>query len=229
MLRADTRLVLVNAVYLKDRWAEEFAKSATKPRDFHKSAKVTVKVPMMRREGGAFDYGYAAMPGFQAVSIKTKDRQSSLVLLVPTEVDGLAALEAKLDAALLRKTLTALTGRKVILTLPKFKVTSAMSLKDALARLGVKRLFAAGKADLGAIDGGQDRLYVADVVHKAYVDVNEEGIEATAATAAMAFAGAAMPKPVEPVTVTVDRPFLYLVQDQATHTLLFLGRVVDPS
>lgn len=227
MLTPDARVVLVDAVYLADKWAVEFPE--TKDGPFHRTPAATITVPMMRREGGSMDMAYGKMPGFRAVSLRTMDHRTSMILLVPDDVDGLGGVERALDGPLLQKTIDGLKMSKVNLTMPKFKITSELSLKDALGRLGIERLFDPKRADLGAIDGGQDQLYIAAAVHKAYLDVNEKGFEAAAATAMMGFAGAAMPPPTPPVDVVVDRPFLYVIIDNGTRAALFMGRVADPS
>jgi serpin B len=229
LLTADTRLVLVDAVYLKDRWAREFPQGNTKDGPFHRTPADTVTTAMMYDEGGAHDFGLVVDPAYKAVSLMTKDHRTAMIVVVPEAVDGLAAIEGRVDGPFLKTLITGFRPHKVNLTLPKFKASSEMSLKPALSKLGIKRLFESGRADLAGIDGGKDQLYIGEVVHKAYVDVNEEGVEAAAATAAVGYAGAAMLPPTEPVVVKADRPFLYMIVDTSTQSPLFMGRVADPT
>jgi serpin B len=228
LLTPDARVVLVNAVFLADRWAAEFPAANTKKRPFHLSAATTVEAPMMYRQGGNMDMSYAEMPGFRAVALKTADHATTMLVLVPSEVEGLAKLERSFDGAMLVKTISSLKSQKVNLTLPKFKVSGELGLKETLRELGIKRLFDPKAADLSGIDGGKDQLYVAAALHQAVIDVNEKGFEAAAATAVMAFKGAVLAKPTPPVDVVVDRPFLFVVMDSSSKVPLFMGRVVDP-
>jgi serpin B len=147
-----------------------------------------------------------------------------MTIVVP---DNLAAFEGGLDAALFARITAALGARPVDLTLPRFKVETKSDLSPALAGMGMPLAFDASRADFSGITT-QEQLYIESVVHQANIAVDEKGTEATAATAVV-MAVASAPAPIQPVTLHVDRPFLFAVRDTRTGAILFLGRVVDPS
>jgi serpin B len=223
----DTRVVLANAVYLKGSWKHTFRKKDTKPRPFHLSPKSKADVPTMYAQGDSTTYKYAKAPGLQAVAMPFGDELADFVVIVPDAVDGLEKVEKSLTRESMTKLLNALEHRKVNLALPKFRAESALSVRAALEALGMKAAFAPRKADFSGIDGGTDFLYVSEVVHKAFIDVDEVGVEAAAATAVMMATGAAPPPPSKPVEVKVDRPFLFAVVGTA-NSVLFMGRITDP-
>jgi len=134
-----------------------------------------------------------------------------------------SAFEESLDVTRLEEIMQSLQHRQVALAMPKFEVQSAVGLKDALAAMGMSDAFSMD-ADLSGMDGTHD-LFIQDVVHKAFVTVDEEGTEAAAATAVVVGLKSALPE--EPVEVTVDHPFLFLIRDVKTGTVLFVGRVVE--
>jgi serine protease inhibitor len=179
---------------------------------------------------------YPDTRGFQMLELPYKGEQMSMVVLVPRSASGLDALEQKLTAANLRTWIGQLEQRKAQVFLPRFKLEREYELEKALPALGMKRLFTnplhANGAQLDGISESQDpsqKLYVTKVIHKAFVEVNEKGTEAAAATAVMMALGAkAEPRvPFIPV-VRADRPFLFLIRDQKTNSILFLGRMLNP-
>jgi serpin B len=152
-----------------------------------------------------------------------------MLVLLPDKVDGLADVEKSLTAAKLAEWVGKLQHKKVDLSLPKFKSTCSFELSKELATLGIRKAFQAGAADFTGIANVPDEpLYIALVIHKAFVEVNEEGTEAAAATAVVMRAGAVM-RPEEPVKFTADHPFLYIIRDDRTGDILFLGRLADPT
>jgi serpin B len=220
-----TRLVLTNAIYFKGDWQTQFAKAATSDEDFHVSATETVKTPLMRMETRL---RYFSADTFQAVDIPYKQRELSMVVLLPHDVDRLSALEQSMTEANAQKWLNRLeAGRKVILTLPKFKMTSEFELADALGALGMKQAFERGVADFSGMTGTRD-LWISAAIHKAYVDVNEEGTEAAAATGIVMHT-MAMSYEEPPVVFRADHPFIFLIRDDRSGAILFMGRVVDPT
>jgi serpin B len=149
-----------------------------------------------------------------------------MVVILPAKADGLAALEKSLDAKALDALVAKLKRAEVNVTLPKFKMTSQFSLADALQALGMKLAFDPGKADFSAMNE-KEKLFISAVIHKAFVDVNEEGTEAAAATAvAMALA---MAPAGEPEKFVADHPFLFVIRHRETGVILFMGRVADPT
>ena len=150
----------------------------------------------------------------------------SLQLLLPRRGNNLAALEQKLRTADLQQLFDANRGEeKVAVTLPRFKLEQTIPLTDQLQKLGMNDMFVGGKADFSAIDGSRN-LYVSEVVQKAFIEVNEEGSEAAAATGEVMMA-TSMPMPLE--EFRADRPFLFFLRDKLTGMVLFQGRVADPS
>lgn len=219
---AMTRLVLANAIYFKAGWRDPFDASATSPEAFHRLDGSTVEVPMMRQEQS---FGYAAGEGIQAIELPYQGGETSMLILLPAE-GGFEAFEDGLEAQALEAILAGVTYRPVVLSLPKFSYESAFSLNDALEDLGMADAFDPGRADFSGMDGARD-LYISNVLHKAFVAVDEKGTEAAAATAVIM---AETSMPVDPPTVvSVDRPFIFLIRDSRAGSILFLGRVMDPT
>lgn len=214
------RLVLVNAVYLKADWAVPFEKDATRPDVFHAPGG-DVTVPFMH---GAEGWGWHEGDGWQAVTLPYIGNGLAMTVLVPAEGRFDAAV-AGLDEAMLRRFAQPSPGGQVVLALPKFDIGSALQLDDQLKALGMRAAFDPSTADLRGITT-QEQLYVSAVVHQANITVDERGTEAAAATAVVARATSA---PAEVHQLTVDRPFVFLLQDTATGALLFAGQVTDPT
>ncbi len=221
LLTPDARLVLTNAIYFKAPWADAFEKGATKDEDFHLAGGETAKVPMMH---GWDHYRYLDGDGFRAIELPYLGDQASMVVLVPKEADGLAELEAKLTASDLDAWLGKMQHEMVALGLPRFRTECSFQLKEPLQALGMKEAFEFPAADFTGMSETKE-LYIGLVIHKSFVDVNEEGTEAAAATAVVMEAGSA---PSEPISLTIDRPFLFLIRDAKTGAILFLGRILDP-
>ncbi|MCE9544921.1 MAG: serpin family protein [Planctomycetia bacterium] len=221
LLTADTRLVLTNAIYFKSAWQEPFKKEKTQNAPFTKLDGTKVDVPLMHQTRHC-DYVQGA--SFQAVELPYAGQDLSMIVMLPDRVDGLGDLEQKLSKESLAGWLEGLVWRRVILSLPRFKATSEFRLKPTLSKLGMSQAFTSD-ADFSGIDGKKG-LYLQDVVHKAFVDVNEEGTEAAAATGT-ALAGAALEtKP--PAIFRADHPFLYLIRENHTGSILFIGRLTEP-
>jgi serpin B len=219
-----TRLVLTNAVYFKGSWADPFPKDLTKEADFHVTGDTTTRGPLMARQG---DYRHFAGDGLQALELPYAGGRLAMLVLLPDAVDGLPALEKALTPEALARWTDGLRRRKVQVFLPRFTMASQFALKDALRALGLTLPFDMARADFSRITS-QEELYVSAVVHKAFVDVNEEGTEAAAATG-VAFAPRAMPRPQEPAVFRADHPFVIAIRDTATGAIMFLGRVVNPN
>ncbi len=218
---ALTRLILANAVYFKAAWMHAFEPDATQPDAFHLLDETTVEVPMMHEEAGLQSM---AGDGYRAVELPYVGWQLSMLILVPDE-GRFGDVEGRLDAGLLDATLAALRYGEVNLTLPKFKFEWTLGLTDAMKALGMNDAFDPASADFSGMDGARD-LYIADILHKAFVSVDEAGTEAAAATVVL-MPASAMPSGV--TEVIVDRPFFFLIRDNPTGTILFLGRVTNPA
>jgi serpin B len=169
-------------------------------------------------------YGTALGDGFQAVELPYENGDVSMLVILPDE-GQFQAVEAALSPEMIQGILESLTYGSVILTLPRFTYESAFDLNDALGALGMTDAFDLARADFSGMDGNRD-LYIGNVVHKAFVAVDENGTEAAAATAVIMQITSALPG--EPIVFTVDRPFLYLIRDTRTGGILFVGRVVAP-
>ena len=218
----DTSLVLTNAIYFKGDWAGPFPKGATKDEIFTVTEDKRIPVPMMRRVGRL---GYLDGGGFQALALPYAGDALSMVVLLPKETGGLAEFERSLTAEALSDWLAKLRPHRVDVALPKFKVEAGFELQKALSAMGMPVAFS-GDADFSGINGRRD-LFISAVIHKAFVDVNEEGTEAAAATAVlMPRSAAARPEPL--MTFRADHPFVFLIRDKPTGSILFLGRVTNP-
>jgi len=215
-----TVLVLTNAIYFNAAWAEPFEEKLTEEGTFHLLDGGEVTVPMMRQTKS---FGYAEGEGYQAVELPYDGWELSMVILLP-QAGEFESFEGALDAGRVDGIVDDLVHRQVALTMPKFEFESGFSLKDALAALGMPDAFT-GAADFSGMTGERD-LFISEVLHKAFVSVDEAGTEAAAATAVVM---TKMGMPEEPVEVSMDRPFIFLIRDVETGAILFVGRVIDPS
>ena len=218
VLTPDSRLTLVNAIYLKAPWQTAFSAEATKPGAFTRADGTTVEVSMMQT--GAV-MRYAAGAGWRAVEIPYIGNSLAMTVIVP---DDLATFEQALTAGQLASIAGGLAETQVSLTFPKFSIETKAQLADVLAALGMPSAFDE-RADFSGITAAE-KLQISDVIHQANIDVDEKGTEAAAATAVVMRATS---MPAEPVTVRVDRPFLFALRDVPSGAILFLGRVADPS
>jgi serpin B len=221
-----TRLVLASAIYLKAAWANKFPAGATDEMPFHltpgSGGDETVPVPMMHLTS---NLGYRRADGYQVVLLPYAAVPLTMAIVLP---DGpLDPLSERLTGGGVRGLLGGVQPTRVRLSMPRFRITAQFGLKPALERLGVVRAFGPGDADFTGITTAE-KLYISHVLHKAYIDVDENGTEAAAATAVVARAVAHRIEPT-PVAVTVDRPFLFAITDTATGVPLFLGHVTNPA
>jgi len=220
LLSELTRLVLTNAVYFKAQWQNPFMVDATEDGPFHRLDGSAVAVPMMQQTE---NLGYYAEDGLQVVELPYAGGTHSMLIMLPEE-GGLEDLAASLDEARLRSLVDQLERQSVALTLPRFEYEAEFALGDTLAAMGMPTAFGP-EADFSGMTT-EAGLFISEVVHKAWVAVDEKGTEAAAATAVIMVESA---MPMEPVEVTVDRPFLFAIRHRDTGALLFLGQVVDPS
>jgi serpin B len=221
VLTSNDRLVLTNAIYFKAAWQQPFSKAATKKEDFLLAGGGKAGVDMMHQTE---EYRYLDGGSFQAVDLPYEGNDLSMVVFLPKKADGLAELEKSLTGAKLAEWLPKMKHAHVALALPKFKTTAEFELSKVLAAMGMPDAFAAGKADFSGMDGTRE-LFISRVVHKAFVDVDEKGTEAAAATAVIMKRESA---PVSPVSFRADHPFVFLIRDNRTGSVLFLGRLADP-
>jgi serpin B len=218
---SGTRMVLANAIYFKASWNTPFDASATANGDFKLKDGTTVSVPMMT--SGEAASMYVKADGYQAVKLPYKGQGTSMIVILP-DAGQFDAFEAGFTSAQLDEILSGLEYTHIDLTLPKFKVESSFSLNQTLTDLGMTDAFSPSKADFSGMDGKLD-LYISQAIHKAYIAVDEKGTEAAAATGVAMAASAIF----NPPLVKVDRPFLFLIYEESTGTILFEGRVLNPA
>lgn len=219
---ALTALALVNAVYFKGLWKMRFSREATQPWDFRVDMETTIQVDMMYHEGD-YRMSHSDKLKVQALELPYQDGRTSMVVLLPEEVEGLSCLEEHLSADALAQLLKTLSvSSDVQLFLPKFKVEQSINLEDSLKALGVKDLFTSA-ADLSGISPKTD-LRVSRFVHKAFIEVDERGTEAAAATEASISCDCAC----EGTEFIVDRPFMFFIRCHDPDLILFAGSVRRP-
>jgi serpin B len=215
-----TRLVLTNAIYFNAAWRLPLSKDRTADGLFYLLDGSKVTVPMMQQTESL---RYAEGQGYQAVELPYDGQQLAMVILLPG-AGQLAAFEGSLNAEQVEAIVRGLAPRQVALTMPRFKYDSSFKLNETLRAMGMADAFKRGVADFSGMDGTHD-LFIGAVMHKAFVSVDEAGTEAAAATAVIMQLKSS---PALPVQVTVDRPFVFLIRDLETGTILFVGRVVNP-
>lgn len=232
-LGSDTRLVLANAVYLKGTWTYPFAPRGTRDEPFHLHGGGTVTAPLMRQREV---FAYLQDDGYQAVELVYEGGALSMVVLLPEKSDGLPGLEHRFSSTMLQGCVAALERRQIDLVLPQFKIEpSRCDIGRLLAGLGMSAAFDPGAADFSGINGlrapHEAALFLSAVFHSAFVEVNEMGTEAAAATIADLELGAAglffKPPPVP--EFRADHPFVFAIRDRESGAILFLGRLMDPT
>lgn len=223
VLDSLTRLVLVNAIYFKGKWTKQFKPSETKNEPFFVSPETSVQAPLMRQMQ---KFKYAELDSLQILELPYLGNDLSMLVLLPRERNGLDQLESHLSLENFMRWKGALREQKVQVFLPKFKTTTLFNLSNTLAAMGMVDAFDRTKADFSGMDGKPNWLYIGAVLHKAYVDVNEEGTEAAAATVV---SGVAMGVPKPPPIFRADHPFLFLIQENQNGSILFMGRIKDPT
>lgn len=216
-----TRLVLTNAIYFKAAWKFQFTEQLTEELPFTTLEGEDVTVPMMKQ---TMQIRYAEGATYQAVELPYVGNAMSMVVVMPDE-GSFESFEAALDAEGVNDVLDALGDQNVALTMPKFEYDTSYQMAQTLAKMGMPAAFSPEEANFSGIDGSRD-LFIQKVIHKAYVSVDEKGTEAAAATGVSVGVTSA---PAEPIQVEIDHPFLFLIRDIESGTLLFVGRVLNPS
>jgi len=223
VLDPSDRLVLTNAIYMKADWLAKFKKKDTSPAPFFASGDKETQVPTMHQ---TTVFGYAEAENLQALELVYNGDRLSMIILLPLQKDGLADLEGRLTIENLGKWLRILKTQRVEVALPKFRSTKEFSLKQVLKSLGMVKAFDEVQADFSGMNGNRD-LFISAVVHKAFVNVDEEGTEAAAATAVV-MALKAAPRPEQIPEFRADHPFVFMIRDRQTGAILFMGRVTEP-
>jgi len=222
ILDQATHMVLVNAIYFYGQWQKEFEKDATRDDDFTLLDGSKVKAPLMHQTEELY---YMKDDLFQAVKMYYKDSDFSMIVLLP-DVDKFTELESKLHSALIESVIEKLESKNVILTFPKVKMDAQFEFSKTLAAMGMPDAFS-GIADFSGM-GGPEGLFISSVIHKAYVEIDEKGTEAAAATEGSMWLGSVSQEEIEPVEFKADHPFIFLIRDDQTGSILFLGRVLNP-
>ena len=223
-LNGSTRMVLADAIYFKGAWAKRFDKHLTINQPFHVSRGAQVDAPRMYHLDAV---SYVETRDFQAAELPYSSNDISMVILLPRQTEGCGQLEQRLSTEFLNRTLAQMKPQEIEILIPRFKLESTFDLSATLAKMGMTDAFG-DKADFSGIDGTRF-LYISGVFHKAWGEVNEEGTEAAAATSvSVATKSVHEPKPPPPI-FRADHPFIFLIRDTRSSSLLFLGRLLDPT
>jgi serpin B len=221
----ESLLVLANAVYFYARWKNQFKEYMTKQDDFWLESGKKTTVQMMNQSE---HLSYFADASLQAIELPYTQGKYSMIVLLPKERDGLLALEKQLDNTLLEKYISALKENEVVLSLPKFELNANLSLKEFLSNLGMPLAFQ-NAADFSGIAKNQNGIRLKSAFQKTFIKVGEEGTEAAAVTNLGIAAGGAKRPEILPPVFRADHPFLFLIRETATNSILFLGRMTNPS
>ncbi|HLW64693.1 MAG TPA: serpin family protein [Gemmataceae bacterium] len=224
VLDSLTRLVLTNAIYFKGAWVSKFDITATKSQPFFVTAKESKNVSLMHQ---SHEFKYLRTNEFRILEMPYAGNEIAMVIILPEKVDGLPSVEQSFTPAKLKQSIAELKAKRIQVYVPRFQITQSVMLKKALADLGMPLAFSPDDADLTGMNGGKPaKLHISQVVHKAFVDVNEEGTEAAAATGVVV--GEKSIAPPEEV-FRADHAFIFLIRDIRTGSILFMGRIADPS
>lgn len=216
-----TRLILTNAIYFKGRWKIPFDEKLTKKDFFHVDETTKVEVDMMELTE---EFEYYEDERVQILKLPYADSSLSMIIILPKVGIRLAELEKGLTKQRIEEWLKNLTKTRVQVFLPRFKIQQRLSMKETLMKMGMTDAFT-DRADFSKIDGTR-MLKIQAVIHQAFVEVNEEGTEAAAATAVII--GIKMSKPITQAIFRADRPFMFFIQEEASNTILFMGRLQKP-
>ena len=220
-LNPNTRMVLVNAIYFKADWLSQFDANDTSDAPFHLLNGTDVTVKMMNQ---GMSVPYYAGKGYQAVELPYAGDTAAMDIFVP-DAGNFAAFESSLNSDVFNATLSHLQPSFMKLSLPKFTFESEFNLSEALKSMGMTGAFDSDKADFSGMTSQYD-LFISDVIHKAFVAVDEKGTEAAAATAVIMEATMAIQYD---VNLTIDRPFIFIIRDKPSGQILFMGRVLNPT
>jgi serpin B len=219
---AEMRLVLVDTIYFKARWNHEFLKGFTETSAFHSIDSAKISVPMMNSQN---IFSYSETDQEQVLDLPYLFEKTSMIVILPKKIGGLPDLEKTLSVAKIEQWLSGRKDIDVKVSLPKFRLASTFGLKPKLEDMGMKDAFSRS-ADFSGIDGAND-LSISGAVHKAFVEVDEEGTEATAASVISATKGGHGLSST-PVLFNADHPFLFFIRHNETGAILFIGRVEVP-
>jgi serpin B len=224
-LDPDTRLVLANAVYFNALWEKQFDEKATKTEPFYLLDGQAKDAPLMRQTE---HFMYTEGEAYQAVELPYANPDFAMLIVLPKE-GQFQAIEAGLTSEMVQEITQGFQDKEVILTMPRFRFeTPALSLGDALAGMGMPEAFS-DNANFSGISLEKPGLKIDDIVHKAFIEVNEKKTEAAGVTVAIMEAASLQPTAPPPVEMRIDRPFIFLIRDTQTNTILFVGRLLEPT
>ena len=224
-ITGNTALVLTNAVYFLANWSMAFPANLTTQESFHLEGDRLVSVPMMERTGS---FGYLEDDQAQILAVPYRSGELEMVLLLPRDPAGLPALQNGLTWDRLAERMAQMAPKPVRCRLPRFRLEESFRLPEVLTAMGMPLAFQPGQADFSGMTG-QKGLFISEVVHKAFIKVDEEGTEAAAATAVVMKRTSVEFPPVDPILFQADHPFLFLITHRATGAILFMGRVENPA
>jgi len=224
MLSDLTKLVLTNAIYFKGLWEKQFDPKDTYEADFETNILKTVTVDMMSYTGEDKKFNYTETEDLKILELDYQGNELSMIIILPKE-NNITLAEKQLSVVNLVDWKNSFTEKKIdALQIPKFKLETEYALNSILSDMGMTDAFSPGVADFSGMDGTND-LFISKVLHKAFIEVNEEGTEAAAATAIIIGTTAIL----EPTTFIANHPFIFLIQQKETGAVLFMGKVMDPS
>jgi serpin B len=221
-----TYLILTNAIYFKADWKYQFDSNATEERSFYLTGGEEIETDMMHMCDESKRLNYAANTDVQLLQLPYMDEELSMFILLPIEND-IASIESKLEHSYLSNLKNDITSEYVDLYLPKFKFEQKYRLKDKLSAMGMPTAFS-GSADFSGITSDVD-LFISMVIHQSFVEVNEKGTEAAAATAVEMTFSAESPSSPEPILFIADHPFIFFIEHKETGQILFMGKVENPN
>ncbi len=222
VLDASTRMVLTNAIYFNGQWQWSFEKNMTRPSLFHMNSAQSDMIDFMHMNKAI---PYYEDEDVQAIKLPYKQGRMSMMIILPGKLEGWELLSRLIDYERLLKMESGFETKEVSLSLPKFSFEMKTNLSKELSSMGMEKAFGMG-ADFSGMNGKLD-LYIDEVIHKAFIEVSENGTEAAAATGAVISLKSALRD--EPEVFNADHPFLYLIRDHETGSIIFMGRFVKPS
>ena len=223
-------VVLTNAIYFKGEWARQFEALNTQKREFHLTTSTYEMIDMMHIQGEEWLIGTSDKWDCKMLQLPYKGQRFSMMVILPNKIEGLKKVETNLSIDMVTEMRSQMYGNKVgLVVLPKFKMESSFELGKALPQMGITDIFSPKKANFDRmIEDKPDVIAVSKVIHKAFVEVNEEGTEATAVTTTVVDiprSNCLRPR----MDFIVDHPFLFLIQDNKSGTILFIGRFTQPT
>lgn len=228
VIDASTRLILTNAIYFKGKWVKQFNEKDTRDEYFRISKNNSVKVPMMQRTDKDAKFNYTENDKLQILEMPYSGEELSMLILLPKN-DDLAMLENLLSTKNLSDWKKDLEEQRVEVFIPKFKFETKYFMADDLKIMGMPTAFQWPGADFSGMDGTKN-LYIGEVIHQAFVEVNEEGTEAAAATEVVMLLSVDPEQKTPKIPVfRADHPFIFLIQEKASGNILFMGRVANPT